>query len=331
MDKRLRHAVAVGRFGSFSKAAQIAGITQSAATKSVAELERRLGYPIFQRTSKGVVPTEEGRIFLERSQRLLQDADELLRPERPGQCMGSLRVGIYPAVLEWLLPCAVDTLLQRHPRIRLDVSSGTQQSGPQRLERGDVDIAIGVASSFAGRSQFVCHPVATLVPQVFVRHGHPLLARERPTKADLAAYAFILPRQVLDFSVYPDFVALHPDGSDRCHQIESTALACKIAQSSDAIGLIDAAFARTASFRQRFAVLEGLSPIPPVQVCCALRSLWDPKPAALALIDCLQTAHADGVARGDMDNRLLEHELAELRRSPQPTGADGQAEDKRQR
>ncbi|WP_316149095.1 LysR family transcriptional regulator [Cupriavidus sp. BIC8F] len=43
MDARLRQAVAVGRFGSFSKAADAVGVTQSAVTKSVADLKRRLG------------------------------------------------------------------------------------------------------------------------------------------------------------------------------------------------------------------------------------------------------------------------------------------------
>ena len=42
-------------------------------TKSVAELERYLGYSLFHRTSRGAMPTEEGREFIDRAARLLAD------------------------------------------------------------------------------------------------------------------------------------------------------------------------------------------------------------------------------------------------------------------
>ncbi|MFN6935087.1 MAG: LysR family transcriptional regulator, partial [Tsuneonella sp.] len=67
LDSRLKHAVAVGQLRSFSRAADAVGVTQSAVTKSVAELERHLGYSLFHRTSRGAMPTEEGREFIDRA------------------------------------------------------------------------------------------------------------------------------------------------------------------------------------------------------------------------------------------------------------------------
>ena len=95
MDARLKQAVAVGRLGSFSKAAEAVNVTQSAVTKSVADLERRIGFPIFLRTYRGVVPTSEGRAFLERASRLLADTDELLSGSyRTDPFSGNVRIGI---------------------------------------------------------------------------------------------------------------------------------------------------------------------------------------------------------------------------------------------
>lgn len=68
LDTRLNHVVAVARAGSFTAAAGIAGVTQSAITRSVADLERQIGYSIFVRTSRGAILTEQGRDFAERAQ-----------------------------------------------------------------------------------------------------------------------------------------------------------------------------------------------------------------------------------------------------------------------
>jgi len=65
LDSRLRYAVAVARVGSFSGASKAVGVTQSAITKSVADLEQQLGFAIFNRTSRGVAMTPEGRDFID--------------------------------------------------------------------------------------------------------------------------------------------------------------------------------------------------------------------------------------------------------------------------
>lgn len=83
MDGRLRHAIAVARQGTFSRAAKEIGLTQSALTRSVAHLERQVGYALFLRTSKGVFPTADGRDFLERATRIVADIGDLLAVRRP--------------------------------------------------------------------------------------------------------------------------------------------------------------------------------------------------------------------------------------------------------
>jgi DNA-binding transcriptional LysR family regulator len=85
LDSRLKHAVAVGRLCSFSRAADDVGVTQSAVVKSVADLERQLGYPLFHRTSRGARLTGEGRGAIDRASRLLSDAAELVGDATPDQ------------------------------------------------------------------------------------------------------------------------------------------------------------------------------------------------------------------------------------------------------
>ena len=105
VDRRLLYIVSTARYGSFTAAAERVGVTQSAITKSVAELERELGYSIFNRTARGVFLTDEGRTFVERAARILEDTRELFRGMSPGSdpYEGTLRIGVCPASLEWLL------------------------------------------------------------------------------------------------------------------------------------------------------------------------------------------------------------------------------------
>lgn len=313
MDARLRQAVAVGRFGSFSKAADMIGVTQSAVTKSVADLERRVGYPIFHRTSKGTVATEEGRIFLERALRLLTDTADLLGAEKPDLGSGILRVGIFPATLDWLLPKALERLLRRYPGIRLDITTGTRDRGVELLGRGDVDVAIGIESTYLGRPQFKCSLIATLVTTAFVRQGHPLLAMEAPTPADIGKYLVILPSEIWDSSPFPALQeAYDTERTDWYHRIENVALSCKVVEASDAIGLVDAGFPNSDYFRRKFTVLDGFRPLPPVRIHAAVREQWEPKPGAAALIAILQQVHAAADPQADMENRMLAHELGAL-------------------
>jgi DNA-binding transcriptional LysR family regulator len=58
MDVRLKHAVAVAKCGSFTAAAKLIGVTQSAVTRAVADLERQLGYDLFHRTARGAFLTD---------------------------------------------------------------------------------------------------------------------------------------------------------------------------------------------------------------------------------------------------------------------------------
>src|SRR5580658_2476137 len=98
LDQRFNHLVAVARCGSFTAAAQAIGVTQSAVTKGVADLERQLGFAVFHRTARGALLTEKGSDFVERAARLLDDARELLdgssSPNDP--YTGTLRIGVSP-------------------------------------------------------------------------------------------------------------------------------------------------------------------------------------------------------------------------------------------
>lgn len=73
----LRYIVQVSAIGSINKAAEILYISQPSLSRTIQEVENQTGIVIFNRTSKGVVPTHEGLVFIEKVKKTLEVFDEL--------------------------------------------------------------------------------------------------------------------------------------------------------------------------------------------------------------------------------------------------------------
>jgi DNA-binding transcriptional LysR family regulator len=170
LDQRLSHVVAVAKSGSFSKAAELVGVTQSAVTKSVADLEGELGYAIFHRTSRGVLLTENSKDFVERASRLLDDARLLLKGSitRGDPYGGVLRIGISPASIEFLLIEPLGILLCRHPTIRVEVTASSSERMVPHLRNGGIDVGVGFEATRGQK-----HVIYRLTPQMWTRGAVP--------------------------------------------------------------------------------------------------------------------------------------------------------------
>lgn len=73
----LRYLLTVAQCGSINLAARQLYLSQSSLSRMVKEMETRLGFSIFQRSSRGVTPTSDGQLFLERARRLVAESDRM--------------------------------------------------------------------------------------------------------------------------------------------------------------------------------------------------------------------------------------------------------------
>jgi len=292
LDSRLNHLVAVARCGSFTAAAQAIGVTQSAVTKGVADLERQLGYALFHRTARGALLTEKGTDFVERAARLLDDARELLEGSatKSDPYAGTLRIGVCPASLEWLLIAPLANLLARHPNIRFEVSGSSFERMVQQLRNGAVDVAVGLDAAFSDWPDLRREPVPELETTLFVRRGHPALDAEPATLADLAQYDFVSPSDSRPFGVVIRqlYESQGVEWRTRLHVIDYFPIVRRIVASSNAIGVVSLSHAASSSFQRDFALLEHLVPFEPARMCCAFRARWEAKPAVRAFIGAVQ-------------------------------------------
>jgi DNA-binding transcriptional LysR family regulator len=171
--KALRVAQMVLRSGSFSSAARHLGVRAAAVSKSVAELEAQLGLRLFDRSTRSLAPTEEGRRLLERLGPALQEIDDALS-DRAGSPRGQVKVSVSGPFARMTLLPGLPAFHEQHPDIVLDL----------RMENRRVDLigegydcAIGVAppadSTLVARPLARLQPVICAAPSYLARFGTP--------------------------------------------------------------------------------------------------------------------------------------------------------------
>lgn len=296
MDRRLVHVVAAAREGSFTLAAKQCGVTQSAVTKSIGDLEHELGFLIFNRTARGTVLTEEGRAFVERAARLLDDAKELMsvRSGNQDSYADVLHVGVCPASLDWQLAEPAALLMKRYPGIRLEVSGGSFEHMVQQLRMGNVDIAVGFAAAFEEHFDLRCEGLPAIRFTPFVRHDHPILAQSPATIADLANYPWVCPSDSRPHGIVVRqlYGTKGVDAFQMIHTVDSFAVTQRIISMTDSVGFAAVQFTQTASFQRSFARISSYDDAFPVlPLCTAIRTKWERRPAVRAFMQaCREVA-----------------------------------------
>jgi DNA-binding transcriptional LysR family regulator len=136
----LRLYTRVARLGSFSAAAREFGLSQSQASRLIADLESELGVRLLNRTTRAVVLTDAGAQFLSRIDPILVALDEAEESVREGRDLrGMLRMSMPSSVATRTVIPALAPFIAAHPELRIEVMLGDQ---PQDLVRDAVDVAI---------------------------------------------------------------------------------------------------------------------------------------------------------------------------------------------
>jgi DNA-binding transcriptional LysR family regulator len=186
----LRHCRALAEEGSFAKAARALHLTQPALSRSIRDLEERVGIRIFDRTRVRVVPTDLGRAFLDRAAELLAHAEALEREvaHLKGSGSGALKVGAgtFPSVL--FMGTAMAEFVARHPAVAVQVRADHWANLVALLRRRELDVVVGQPPEAADAADLDVVPLTVRQGHFFVRRGHPLLARAAHTLADIVAY-----------------------------------------------------------------------------------------------------------------------------------------------
>jgi DNA-binding transcriptional LysR family regulator len=183
----LRLFTRVARLGSISAAARDCGLSQSQASRIIADLETDLGVRLLSRTTRAVAPTDAGSNFLIRVEAILnavEEAQDAVRED--GELRGVVRISM-PGTIGYrhvipLLPA----FLASHPQLRVQV---TLEDRRQDLVRDAIDVSIRLGKlddSGATAQRLASFPRVLLAARSYVDHaGAP------SSPADLAHHRII--------------------------------------------------------------------------------------------------------------------------------------------
>jgi DNA-binding transcriptional LysR family regulator len=175
--------------GSFSKAAADIGIRQPAATKLVAQLEKRLGSRLLHRSTHGVSPTEIGALFYEKCKLIAHHVEEAqtVAALMQSQVQGGLRISITMDFGRRVLTPLVLRFLQVNPKLQVELLFDDHVV--DMVEQGiDVAIRMGrLADSTLGASYLGLNPWSLVAaPDYLARRSMPL------TPSDLASHEALI-------------------------------------------------------------------------------------------------------------------------------------------
>lgn len=191
---RLKILREVSAQGSFAKAAASLRLTPSAVSQQVAALERSLGRPVVERSTRGVRLTESGRVLVEAAETVaaeLAAAQERIDRLADGRT-GRLDVATFTSAGQALLPPALIALNARQPDVELTVTEAEPEAAAELVREGRADLALTYHFGHAPAT-----PRLTLTPlmneQIWLvlPRGHALARRRSVRIAELAGARWI--------------------------------------------------------------------------------------------------------------------------------------------
>jgi len=189
--RRIEYFVAVAEELHFGRAAERLHIAQPPLSQQIRKLEADLGLKLFERTTRSVELTEEGRTLYPEALRLLRSAASLRRTVeqvKVGQ-RGLLRIGFVDSAAYELVPRFLHDYRELWPDVELELRHMSSDEQLDALVAGDLDLGVGRAH---GDPTLIRTHVLAEEPLVLAVHSsHRLASAERVKLGDLASERMI--------------------------------------------------------------------------------------------------------------------------------------------
>lgn len=190
--RQIRHFLTVVEHQQISTAADQLGLTQPALSKSIKQLEDRLGVTLFERLPTGVRPTRYGTILARRARLMeieFRHAFAEIRSAKEG-ASGTIRIGAGPLWMRGFLPPLVSAFQDQHPGIKFRLRTGVIDTLVPAVLNGDVDL-ICTNLDFPDHPELVKEHLVDIRHVIFARAEHPLAERHEVAAEELLKYPWI--------------------------------------------------------------------------------------------------------------------------------------------
>lgn len=214
--RHIRAFLQVAQTRNFTRAADSLHVSQSALTVQIQQLEESLGFRVFDRSKRGVTLTTAGEEIIAPLQRLLEDAENIVRGARDIANVrnGSVTVAALPTVSSGFLPAVMAEFAKLHGGIRVSILDVFAEQVREAVLKRQADFGIGTAR---GK-----HEELTLVPLfqdhlvLFVPTEHALRGKKAISLREAAAHDLILPtrdssvRDLVEATAHREVITVRP-------------------------------------------------------------------------------------------------------------------------
>ena len=186
---QLKYFKAVAQYQSFTKAAEMLHITQSALSKAISRLEDEAGMQLFNRSGNRITLNSFGRLFLTRVEQSLSELEDGLRElrERSGLEQGRVSIAVSETVI---FPKLIDQFLTMHPDVSLKIQLLPPSLMQEQLISGELDFA--VSDDNISAADIIWEPLYRDRMSVMLPVDHPLAVRDKIYLDELKNERFVV-------------------------------------------------------------------------------------------------------------------------------------------
>jgi DNA-binding transcriptional LysR family regulator len=181
--RQIRYALAVAKERSFTRASKRLNISQSAVSAQIKLLETEVGFPLFQRGTRGIELTEAGRSFLHEAERMvgyLLNLAETARRLR-GDGYETLNLGMVSGAAQTFIPRIFQNLSNAVEGVKLRIVMGSTRKIFQDVQEEKIDGGIALESDPELIPAGLVYDRLTVVDMaLIVPPKHPLAKSKRP-------------------------------------------------------------------------------------------------------------------------------------------------------
>ncbi|MDN3638345.1 LysR substrate-binding domain-containing protein [Simiduia curdlanivorans] len=142
--KQIRYALAVEEFLHFKKAAESCAISQSALSTAITDMEKQLGFAVFERDNKKVLITPLGKQVLTYAKNIYLQMNDLTSLAGQMLCplSSTLSIGMIPTIAPFILPLMLPPIKTHYPKLDLRVEEDQSHILVRKVLEGQLDCAI---------------------------------------------------------------------------------------------------------------------------------------------------------------------------------------------
>lgn len=194
-ERRLQAAALLAEVHYMPGVAHALGASQSAISQAITHLENMLGQALFLRTAHGMLPTDAGRRWIERFERVLAELRHI--PEDiaalAGVVRGVVTIGALPLARSQFLPLAIAAVQAKHPHLVIRSLESPYDELTAGLLSGRIDFILGALRPSSGEA-FVSETLFEDKVALVARAGHPLAEKKSIGMQDLERFPWVLSR-----------------------------------------------------------------------------------------------------------------------------------------